>query len=147
MGVRYQDNIKAPNSIEKLQEKDIRLIKFIPSNASVLKEMNELKILKIKDFITLNNILLLNDCLEKERIKSFDSTLKIEFFDTRSEDAYQLKKQDFKNKKEKHERFSILHKILPGWNHTQHVLKTNFKESNDQKLKHLSRTNFSITTS
>lgn len=44
MGVRYQDNIKAPNSIEKLQEKDIRLIKFIPSNASVLKEMNELKI-------------------------------------------------------------------------------------------------------
>lgn len=38
---------------EKLQEKAIRLKNFMPSHASVLKEINDLKILNLKDFITL----------------------------------------------------------------------------------------------
>ena len=41
--------------IEKLQEKTIQIIKFLPNNAQVLKEMHKLKIIKLKDFITLQN--------------------------------------------------------------------------------------------
>ena len=38
---------------EKLQEKVIRLIRFMANNASVLNDQNELKILKFKDFMIL----------------------------------------------------------------------------------------------
>ena len=38
--------------IETLQEKAIRIIKFLPNNALVWKEMHKLKILKLKDYNT-----------------------------------------------------------------------------------------------
>ena len=50
--------------IEALQKKVIRIIKFLPSNAPVSKEIHKLRILKLKDFITLPNILFAYDCLE-----------------------------------------------------------------------------------
>ena len=56
--------------IETLQEKAIRIIKFLPNNAPVSKEMHKLRILKLKDFITLQNILFVYDCLKGERMKS-----------------------------------------------------------------------------
>ena len=62
--------------IETLQEKAIRIIKFLPNNAPVSKEMHKLRILKLKDFITLQNILFVYDCLEEERMKSFNTTFK-----------------------------------------------------------------------
>ena len=43
--------------IEKLQEKAIKIINFLPNDALVTKTMKEFKILKLKDFITLQNIL------------------------------------------------------------------------------------------
>ena len=60
MDARYGDNTKALNSKKnrKIQEKAIRTIKFLPSNFPVLNEIPELKILKLKLFITLQNILL-----------------------------------------------------------------------------------------
>ena len=61
--------------IENFQEK-ARIIKFLPNNAPILKEMNKLKILKPKDFITPQSILFINGCLKQERIKSFNTTLK-----------------------------------------------------------------------
>ena len=41
----------------------------------VSKETHKLRILKPKDFITLQNILFVYDCLEKERMKSFNTIL------------------------------------------------------------------------
>ena len=74
--------------IETLQEKAIRIIKFLPNNAPVSKEMHKLRILKLKDFITLQNILFVYDCLEEERMKSFNTTFKQmetnQFYSTRS---------------------------------------------------------------
>lgn len=58
--------------------------------------MNKLKILTLKDFITLQMLLFINNCLEKEIIKSFSSTFKrakaTKYHSTTSEDTYQLKK-------------------------------------------------------
>ena len=62
--------------IETLQEKAIRIIKFLPNNAPVSKEMHKLRILKQKDVIRLQNILFVYGCLEEERMKSFNTTFK-----------------------------------------------------------------------
>ena len=62
--------------IETLQDKAIRIVKFLPNNVPVSKEMHKLRILKLKDFITLQNILFVYDCLEGERMKSFNTTFK-----------------------------------------------------------------------
>ena len=82
--------------IETLQEKAIRIIKFLPNNAPVSKEMHKLRILKLKDFITLQNVLFVYDCLEEERMKSFNTTFKQmetnQFYNTRSFNTHQLKK-------------------------------------------------------
>ena len=128
--------------IETLQEKAIRIIKFLPNNAPVSKEMHKLRILKLKDFITLQNVLFVYDCLEEERMKSFNTTFKQmetnQFYNTRSFNTHQLKKRDFKT--EKYGRFSILSKRLSDWHLLQNDLKTNFKKLNVQKSKHLSQT-------
>ena len=42
--------------IEKLQEKAIRIINFLPLNATVEKQMHEMNIIKLKDFIMLHLI-------------------------------------------------------------------------------------------
>ena len=114
--------------IETLQEKAIRIIKFLPNNAPVSKEMHKLRILKLKDFITLQNVLFVYDCLEEERMKSFNTTFKQmetnQFYNTRSFNTHQLKRRDFKT--EKYGRFSILSKCLSDWNLLQNDLKTNF---------------------
>ena len=45
---QYQDT--EFKKIETLHEKAMRIIKFLPNNAPVSKEMYKLKILKLKDF-------------------------------------------------------------------------------------------------
>ena len=62
--------------IEILREKAVRLMKFQPNNAPVSKEMHKLRILKLKDFITLQSVLFVYDCLEEERMKIFNTTFK-----------------------------------------------------------------------
>ena len=58
-----QDQNKKFKKIEKLQEKAIRIINFLPLNAPVGKQMYEMNVLKLKDFIILQNILFVKDCL------------------------------------------------------------------------------------
>ena len=58
-----QDQNEEFKKIEKPQEKAIRVINFDPSNASVEKQMYEMNTLKLKDFIMLQNILFVTDCL------------------------------------------------------------------------------------
>ena len=97
-----------------MQEKAIRIIKFLPNYAPVSNEMHKLQILKLKDFITLQNVRFVYDCLEEERMKSFKITFKQmetnQFCNTRSFNTHHLKKRDFKT--EKYGRFSILSKCL-----------------------------------
>ena len=38
--------------------------------------MHKLRILKLKDFITLQSVLFVYDCLEEERMKIFNTTFK-----------------------------------------------------------------------
>ena len=50
-----------------MQNKAIRIIKFIPFDSSnISKTYNDLKILKLPDFILLQNSLCVKDCFEKE---------------------------------------------------------------------------------
>ena len=51
--------------IEKLQDKAIRIISFLPKGASVKEAYSTLKILKIWDFISLQNALLVKDVFEE----------------------------------------------------------------------------------
>ena len=125
--------------IETLQEKAMRIMKFLPNNAPVSKDMHKLKILKLKDFITLQNILLVYDCLGKEKMKSFKTTFKRmknnQFHITRSFNTHQLKRCDFRT--EKYGRFCILSKCLSDWNLLQNALKTNFKKIKRSEIKTL----------
>ena len=61
--------------IETLEDKAIRIINFLPNNAPVSKEMHQLRILKLKDFITLQNVRFVYHCLEEERMKALTQLL------------------------------------------------------------------------
>ena len=57
--------------IEKLQEKAIRIINFLPLNATVEKQMHEMNIIKLKDFIMLHLISIckqVKDCLNQNAL-------------------------------------------------------------------------------
>ena len=122
--------------IESFQEKTIRVIKFLPNNAPVSKEMHKLRILKQKDVIRLQNILFVYGCLEEERMKSFNTTFKrIRLINFTIQDAYQLKRRDFKA--EKYDRFAILKKCLSDWNLLHNALKSNFEKIKRSEIKTL----------
>ena len=101
--------------------------------------MHKLRIIKLKDFITLQNVLFVCDCLEEEKMKSLNTTFKQmetnQFYNTRSFNTHQLKRRDFKT--EKYGCFSILSKCLSDWNLLQNALKTNFKKINCSEIKTL----------
>ena len=67
-----QEHSNEFKKIEKLQEKAIKIIKFLPNDAPMTKTMKELKILKLKDFLTLQNILFVKDSLTNKGITSFN---------------------------------------------------------------------------
>ena len=48
------------------------MIKFLSNDAPVTKTMKELKTLKLKDLITLQNILFVKDWMTNERMTSFN---------------------------------------------------------------------------
>ena len=127
-----------------MQEKAIKTIKFLPNSAPVSKEMHKLRILKLKDFVKLQNILFVYDCLEEERIKSFNTTFKRmetdQFHNAISFNTHQLKRRDFKT--EKYGCFSILSKCLSDWNLLQNALKTNFKKIERSEIKTLVTNHF-----
>ena len=130
-----QEHSNKFKKIEKLQEKAIKIIKFLPNDAP--KTMKELKILKLKDFITLQNILFVKDSLTNEGMTSFNKIFQqsttTRYQNTRSASSFQLRKRDFKT--EKYGRFSIINKCLSDWNQLQKHLKTNFKDIKRSELK------------
>ena len=65
-----QSKTKLFQDIEKLQDKAIRIISFLPKGASVKEAYSTLKILKIRDFISLQNTLLVKDVFEEKTIPS-----------------------------------------------------------------------------
>ena len=131
-----QEHSNEFKNIEKFQEKAIK-IKFLPNDALVMKTMNELKILKLKDIITLQNILFVKNSLTNEGMTSFDKIFQqsttTRYQNTRSASSFQLRKHDFKT--EKYGRFSIINKCLSDWNQLQKHLKTNFKDIKRSELK------------
>ena len=132
-----QEHSDELEKIEKLQEKAIKIIKFLPNNAPVTKTMKELKVLKLKDLITLQNCLFVKDSLTNEGMTSFDKTFQqsttTRYQNERSASSFQLRKGDFKT--EKYGRFSIINKCLSYWNQLQKHLKTNFKDIKHSELK------------
>ena len=84
MNARCGDKTKELNS--KKQKHCKR--KFLPNNNPVSKEMYKSRILKLKHFITLQNVLFVYDCLEEKRMKSFNTTFKQiktnQFYNTRT---------------------------------------------------------------
>ena len=62
-----QTKIKLFQEVVKLQNKPIRTINFLPFNSSnINKTYNDVKILKLPDFISLQNSLFVKNCFEKE---------------------------------------------------------------------------------
>ena len=62
-----QIKTKLFQGVVKLKNKSIRIISFLPFNSSNINETyNDLKILKLPDFILLENSFFVKDCLEKE---------------------------------------------------------------------------------
>ena len=62
-----QIKTKLFQEVVKLQNKAIRIINFLPFNSSNIKKTyNDLKIVKLRDFISLQNSLFVKDCFEKE---------------------------------------------------------------------------------
>ena len=55
-----------------MSRKAIRIINFLPLNAPVENQMYEMNILKLKDFIMLQNILFVKDCLSENAPSSFN---------------------------------------------------------------------------
>ena len=103
--------------------------------------MHKLRILKQKDVIRLQNILFVYGCLEEERMKSFNTTFKrIRLINFTIQDAYQLKRRDFKA--EKYDRFAILKKCLSDWNLLHNALKSNFEKIKRSEIKTLVTNHF-----
>ena len=95
-----QDQNEEFKKIEKLQEKALRIIHFLPLTAPVEKQMYKINILKLKDFIILENILSVKDCLSENAPGSFNDKFhpsKLPLNHTaRSSSSYQLKVNNFK---------------------------------------------------
>ena len=115
----------------------MKIIKFLPNDAPVTKTIKELKILKLKDFIRLQNILFVKDSLTNKGMASFNKIFQQSTItrdqNTRSASSFQLRKHDFKT--EKYGRFSIINKCLSNWIQLQKHLKTNFKDIKRSELK------------
>ena len=96
-----------------------------------------MNILKLKDFIMLQNILFVKDCLSENALGSFNdkfhpSKLPLNHT-TRSSSTYQLKVNNFKT--ERYGRKSILNKCTLDWNNLQKMLKQNFQMMKRSDLK------------
>ena len=97
-----QDQNEEFKKIEKLQEKAIRIISFLPLYATVEKLMCEMNILKIKDFGMLQNILFVKDKLENylgNSLGSFYPSKLPQNHTTIWWSTYQLKVNNFKTEK------------------------------------------------
>ena len=97
----------------KLQQKAIKIINFLPLNDAVEKQMYEVNILKLRDFIMLQNILFVKDCLSENSPGSFNdkfhpSKLPLNHT-TRSSSTYGLKVNNFKT--ERYGRKSIVKRL------------------------------------
>lgn len=91
---------------KKLQEKAISTIKFLPDGAPITNQMKKLKILKLKDFITLQNILFVKDLLANKELTSFNKIFQ-QLTATRSQNirstkTFHLREHDFKTEKYGH---------------------------------------------
>ena len=79
------------------------IINFLPLNAPVEKQMYEMNILKLKDFIMLQNILLVKECLRENAQGTFNNKFHLSKLPlnhtTRSSSSYQLKVNNFKTER------------------------------------------------
>ena len=139
MVARYGDKIKMKNSRrqKELQGKAIRIVNFLPLNAPVEKQMYKMRIPKLKDFIMLQNILFVKDCLSENTRESFNdkfhpSKLPLNHT-TRSSSTYQLKVNNFKT--ERYGRKSIENKSTLDRNNLQKILKQNLQMIKRSDLK------------
>ena len=61
-----QENSALLQKIENLQDKALRIINFLPNNYPISETYKKLNILKLRDFIKLQNTLFVKKCLENE---------------------------------------------------------------------------------
>ena len=71
-----QSKTKLFQQIEKLQDKAIRIISFLPKGVSVKEACSTLRNLKTQDFISLQNALLVKDVFEEKIPSPFRSYFK-----------------------------------------------------------------------
>ena len=96
-----------------------------------------MNILKLKDFILLQNNLFIKDCLSENVQGSFNDKFhpsKLSLKHTaRSSSTYQLNVNNFKT--ERYDRKSITNKCTLDWNNLQKILKQNFQMMKRSDLK------------
>ena len=95
--------------------------------------------LKLKDFIMLQNILFVKDCLSENAPGSFNDKFhpsKVPLnHTTRSSSTYQLKVNNSKTRTERYGRKSIMKKCTLDWNNLQKILKQKFQMVKRSDLK------------
>ena len=95
-----------------------------------------MNILKLKDFIMLQIILFVKDCLSENALGSFNDKFhpsKLPLNCTRSSSTYQLKVKNFET--ERCGGKSILNKCTLGWKNLQKILTQNFQMMKRSDLK------------
>ena len=115
--------------IEELQEKAMRIINFLPSNAPVEKQMYDMIILKLKDFIMLQISIFVKDWLSENApgssIDKFHPSKLPLNYKTRSLSTYQLKINNFKTERYGHK--SIVNKCTLDWKNYQNIFEKKFQ--------------------
>lgn len=91
---------------KRLQEKAISTIKFLPDGASITNQMKKLIILKLKDFITLQNTFFAKVLLANKELTSFNKIFQqptaTRSRNIRSAKTFHLREHDFKIEKYGH---------------------------------------------
>ena len=119
-----QIKTKLFQEVVKLQNKAIRIINFLPFNSSnINKTYNDLKILKLPDFISLQNSLFVKDCFEKEIPNPF-----IKYFQKSGSQHSHRMRSAFKNcafvpKVKIYGKKSIKYQCIYSWNKYQKRFK------------------------
>jgi len=122
--------------IERLQNKALRIINFKDNNENVFLLYSKNKILRIHDFITLKNILLVKDSLEKNNPQIFHNYFK------KSSDIHNHQTRAALNdlidipqvKTDHYGHFSVKSRSSSDWNSMQRKVDIDFSSSTRQEI-------------
>ena len=133
-----QSKTKLFQVIEKLQDKAICIISFLAKGASVKEAYSTLKTLKIRDFISLQNVLLEKDIFEEKipsPFMSYSKKMNTQHLHTTCSAMNQNPFVPIVNT-EIHGTYSIKYRFVEIWNKLQKALQEDLLNLNQKSKNH-----------